>query len=319
MSNVTILVNSCDLYEDAWEPFFRLLSIQWPNCPYDIVLNTENKKFDCDYLNVRTVCTHEQMWTCRVQEALEAVNTEYVLFCLEDFFFLDKVDEVRFRQIIQSMSEDKMIGFVKLLPIKHNKTVFQGKRYNEFFIEEPKMNPWRCNAVMAIWRKDFLREMLFLRCDPWEFEFGASQLSLFSKKKCLYIPPDSNRMISYSFQVQNGIGITRKKWLKGNVELFQTYGIKVNFERLGFLEETEPAPISIIQPDEEERTIEEKSPLLRKTRKVIRRVRKKWSRSAQNKKVRAFLKPHLKFILWFLPRYGKYRKHRKEIYMGEKN
>ena len=30
-NDVTILVNSCDKYEDAWEPFFKLFSIQWPN------------------------------------------------------------------------------------------------------------------------------------------------------------------------------------------------------------------------------------------------------------------------------------------------
>ena len=35
---VTILVNSCDLYEDTWYPFFKLLQLQWPECPYKVVL-----------------------------------------------------------------------------------------------------------------------------------------------------------------------------------------------------------------------------------------------------------------------------------------
>ena len=51
-NDVTILVNSCDKYEDAWEPFFKLFSIQWPECPYKIILNTESKNFSCDYLSV---------------------------------------------------------------------------------------------------------------------------------------------------------------------------------------------------------------------------------------------------------------------------
>jgi hypothetical protein len=43
--DLTILVNSCDAYEDLWYPFFELFRINWPNCKYDIVLNTETKSY----------------------------------------------------------------------------------------------------------------------------------------------------------------------------------------------------------------------------------------------------------------------------------
>ncbi len=43
-SEVTVLINSCDAYSDLWEPFFKLFSIYWPDCPYEIVLNTEYKR-----------------------------------------------------------------------------------------------------------------------------------------------------------------------------------------------------------------------------------------------------------------------------------
>ena len=39
--NITILVNSCDLYEEAWHPFFKLMEINWPESKnYKIVLHT---------------------------------------------------------------------------------------------------------------------------------------------------------------------------------------------------------------------------------------------------------------------------------------
>ena len=44
-TNVAVRVNSCDKYEDAWNPFFKLFSIMWPDCPYDIYLNSTNFEY----------------------------------------------------------------------------------------------------------------------------------------------------------------------------------------------------------------------------------------------------------------------------------
>ena len=48
----SILVTSCDKYEDAWKPFFSLLNIMWPTCPYRIYLNTETKNHIEKIINV---------------------------------------------------------------------------------------------------------------------------------------------------------------------------------------------------------------------------------------------------------------------------
>ena len=87
MSNrVSILVNSCDLYESVWDPFFKLLAIQWPDCPYDMYLNTEHKEYACDFLNVKTVCTGDDVpWSVRIKRALAEIDSEYILFFLGSF------------------------------------------------------------------------------------------------------------------------------------------------------------------------------------------------------------------------------------------
>ena len=85
--DVTILVNSCDLYEDAWDPFFRLLKIQWPDCAYPVILNTETKEYHCDFMDVRTVKSgKKRSWSARLKYALDQIETRFVLFSLEDFF-----------------------------------------------------------------------------------------------------------------------------------------------------------------------------------------------------------------------------------------
>ena len=91
-ADITILVNSCDFYEDAWDPFFKLLKIQWPNCPYKIALNTEKKVYQCDFMNVRTIKTGKEVsWTARLRSALNQIDSEYVLFFLTIFHILNNI------------------------------------------------------------------------------------------------------------------------------------------------------------------------------------------------------------------------------------
>jgi len=54
-SELSIFVNTSDNFEDCWDPFFKLFSIFWPNCPFPIVLNTETKDYSYPGLNIR--CT----------------------------------------------------------------------------------------------------------------------------------------------------------------------------------------------------------------------------------------------------------------------
>ena len=51
---------------------------------------------------------------------------------------------------------------------------------------------------------------------------------------------NSPETFTFSVKVENGIGITRRKWLKGNVDLFKKYNIGVDFDELGFSGESAP-------------------------------------------------------------------------------
>ena len=93
MNNITILVNSCDDYSDAWTPFFTLFKRFWPNCEYPILLNTETKKFDIEGLNIRTINSSKSLsYSERLLQALKEVETPLVLILLEDFFIRNYVD-----------------------------------------------------------------------------------------------------------------------------------------------------------------------------------------------------------------------------------
>ena len=53
---LTILVCSCDRYEDLWIPFFTLLRKYWGSKDVRILLNTESLGFSFDGLEIE--CVH---------------------------------------------------------------------------------------------------------------------------------------------------------------------------------------------------------------------------------------------------------------------
>lgn len=78
----SVLISTCDKYEDAWEPFFYFFKKYWNDCPYTIYANTEKKKVYIRDLNIITLNSTSDTisWSLRLKNALKRISTEYVVF-----------------------------------------------------------------------------------------------------------------------------------------------------------------------------------------------------------------------------------------------
>ena len=230
--DITILVNSCDYYEDAWNPFFRLLKIQWPQCEdYDIVLNTETKKFDCDYLNIRTFYGGlGKTWSKRLIDCLETIDSEYIFFFLEDEFLYEPFNVSEFKKVMDFLNNNKDVGV--LYPHKNKKQTMDIDE--DYFSRDLMKNARRLVCICAIWRKDFLIKMLKEDESPWDFEANAPARSKQHSERVLQYNNALPGMIFYDDQIDLGYGITEKKWLPKTKRLFDKYGIDVNYDNLGW-------------------------------------------------------------------------------------
>lgn len=275
-SKLAILVNSCDKYADAWDPFFCILSKEWPqSAEYSVYLNNENKEYECKYMAVNVINTgHEHTWTSRLRYAVNEIQSEYILFFLEDFFLLSKTDSQRFDSVFEQAEQDESVGFL-WFPSKGADDL-SGKRINSFFYEMKKNSPYRVNATLALWKRDFLLQMLFYDADPWTFELNSSKCSLFSGYKCIGVKPEYNPF-DYSVNPRFGYGITGGKWLNKNEELFEKYNLNVNMQKLGvFAEEMSYKKISRTYNDNKKEDKIRLSKKIKKAgKKIIRFIRKK--------------------------------------------
>lgn len=244
MNDITILINSCDLYESAWIPFFRLFQIQWPDCPYELVLNTETKLFDCSFMKIRTIPGGTVSWSKRLKTVLNQIDTEFIVYLLDDFFLMSPVNIESFNAAVDLIKRDKTVGFIGL---KHN-THYDFKNGHEdnadkpFFSKDEVITVNRVNSMSALWRKDWLLSLLRNHETPWEFEIYGSVRSRRTNYKVLqinnYVMPS---VFDYEIDYKHGYGISQKKWLPENKSLFEKYGIDVDFEELGWLELTHAA------------------------------------------------------------------------------
>lgn len=243
----SVLVSSCDKYEDAWLPFFTFFKQSWCNCPYPVYLNTETKQYHDNSVPVHMLNYTAGSWSSRLKKALQAIKTKYVILLLEDFFLLDKVNEEAVSESIALMQKDKRIAVIDFSLDKKS----AGKPYpsNGNFCERARSSLYFLNCQAAIWRRRDLIKFLSPYESPWQFElFGSRRVHLY-RKTFLLRNYRSDCVFHYSFNINTGYGIYRGKWLRSNIKLFEDHHITTDFERLGFYNpETDAAAVTPPDP-----------------------------------------------------------------------
>ena len=240
MNKVTLLVSSCDKYEDTWHPFFELLHIYGHNFPYPIVLNTETKQYTTPHFQVRVINSPEQMtWSERMTNVLSQIDTEFVFLMLDDYFLKDTFDNERFKKVIEYMCVHQDVGVVDIAPRWAScpedvqKNLLSNDIADDFYIREKE--EWNITVVPSVWRKDFFLNILRNHEDIWLFEYYSG---IRAKKTGMKVARFVTRMPTiweYDYHVWTGMGITRGQWLPKNVEFFKQHGIQVNYDNLGIL------------------------------------------------------------------------------------
>lgn len=239
-NNITIVVASCDLYEDAWMPFFKLMQINWPNCKMNKVLLTESKEYKCDFMEVKTIKSgFDCSWSQRIKKSLKQIDTKYILFFLEDFFLLDEVDEKKLDKALTLMEKNERVGVINFYAGSSKEEYRDKCREEEIFCKVPKSRPYRTKVITSLWKKDCFEKLLYGNESPWEHEKESSIRSVvagFDVYEQDY--KISKPTFLYYINPKDQMGITKRKWLKGNKEFFESKGIyNVNFENLGTIKE----------------------------------------------------------------------------------
>lgn len=237
---VTLLVSSCDKYSTAWNPFFELVNLNWPGHPKKIILNTETMSYSHKGLNIETINEPQTnaTWSQRLLNCLYNINTDFIIFCLEDFFLQGPVKEDVLEYCLKKMKNNPQIACYRLKASNDNNLK---KSEDGLFYIADKNVPYRLDTQFAIWRKQILISFINENESPWEFE-GKGTERIKETDKLFYWFYDEkpeviteNLIVPYVIGHFTGYGIQWGKWLYNNEKLFKHYGIVANFNALGVL------------------------------------------------------------------------------------
>lgn len=207
-SAVAILVPSCDKYADLWQPFFSLLNLYWPDCPYCIYLvsNYLEPKIE----GVRTLKVGEDVsWSDSLCKALGMIKEDYVLLFLEDLFLSKHVNTASVLSVVTGAIESGA-NYIRLNPypgpdVKITETIgliSPGSIY-------------RASTVMSVWKKSVLNSLLISGENAWQFEIDGSKRS--DKYGHFYS--------TYTDHINVVNAVIKSKWCREGITHMRRHGI----------------------------------------------------------------------------------------------
>ncbi len=236
--NITLLVSSCDKYEDAWGPYFALIKKFWPEHPKNVCLITETKSFSCEGINIKVYNYDKSLtWSERLYRTLEKIDTKYIVFSLEDFFLLDYVKQDRIDECYNWMEENPDIAVCRLFS-SNNSNLKQTEKYKDFCIADNTIG-YRLETQVALWNRETLMSFIDLSEDPWQFESRGTERIKNTEKIFLWHYSEDlfdleDKIFPYRMFPKHGYGIAWGHWLWENKKWFKQNGINTRY-RLGVL------------------------------------------------------------------------------------
>ena len=247
----TLLVNSCDKFEDTWEPCFTLLrTFGAQGLDMDgVLLVTETKDYAFDGFDIKATRPNLRLgesptWSERFIDALDAVRTPLVLYMQDDYFVEKPLDIDLINALARKMMHDPTIAHIGLTD--HGS-------YAPFTpTDDPRLwrigrrNRYRISTQAGLWRVPVLRSYVRPEENIWMFEIYGTRRAWRRDETFLTVSRDRPEPFAYTHT-----GIIKGRWHRAMPALFGAHGIPTDFELRGFYD----APPTLLRKWETFRTL----------------------------------------------------------------
>lgn len=208
---------------------------QWPGFYLPVVINTETKSFSYPGIQVTVINSEKpnMPWGKRLIEALKQIDTEYILFFLEDFWLDAPVDVIYFEKCRQWMRENNDVSCLSFQWTRGPN--IQDGRLERFERKQPD-GDYRINCQAALWRRDRLIKLIRPHETPWEFEWWGTIRSKRYPDHIYTQIKESKPVFSYNLSL--GGVVHKGRWNKSVVKpLAEQYGLIIDYSKRGFYED----------------------------------------------------------------------------------
>lgn len=227
--NLSILVMSCDAFEDVWQPFFTLFERYWADCPFPKYFCTDEKPVQQQGF-IPIAIGKNLAWSYRLKHALQQIETPYVLFLQDDFFLMKQADTARIMRYV-GILEQEQAGILRIFPTPPPDLAF--KNYEDIGLIAKNV-PYRVSCQAAIWDKEVLLQLINETENIWGFEIEGTKRANDIEKPFLSVFVDDKgtplEIGNYAY-TYFCTAVLKGKWMRGAIELCKKENIALDLSK----------------------------------------------------------------------------------------
>jgi hypothetical protein len=215
----SVVVSSCDAFEDVWKPFFTLFFRYWPDCPFPVYLISSTKKYEDN--RVKNISLgDDSKWATNLRRALAKISSPYILYLQEDYFLEKKVETRTILQFLNFVKENSA-AYLRLVPSPGPDVKIKS---NDLVGEISKSAAYRTSLQAAIWDKKILLSLIKDGERGWDMEINGTIRSRTIANPFFCV----TKVVLPYF---NKTAIKKGRWFYDAVKLCQKEGVDLNSQR----------------------------------------------------------------------------------------
>ncbi len=230
MNEFAIFYHTCDKYSDLWIPFCDFFKKYWPDYSGKIYINSEEKDFDYNGLNIVNLKVGVRNFSDREIAGLQKVEEDYILLMMDDLFLMNKVDSKLVEEYFQFFLKCNLDTLVLRNASPNEVTVPLNFRKVEILIP-PSVD--MLSSQLAFWKKIKFIECLNVDDGPWEMEWFGSMRANVNHLKTAYT--NDNAIPSLP-----GGALRVGKWDPQYIEFLENEKYIIDFSKRGVYDENTP-------------------------------------------------------------------------------
>jgi hypothetical protein len=235
--SISVVVCGMDPRSQLWPPFKHGFDKYWPDCPWTKYFITNRLEGPEGFRTIRT--GKEFSWADKTITALELIDSELLLWMMEDFWLPGPVQTKVLVEFYELMLKHKNIDHIRLMPpsgidgiVIPDKECREVSEFDNRLWHFKRDASYRVSVTASFWRKDSLLSYIKDGMDPWMFENEGSVASYNSPNLylCLvdpYVFPIPHYTNPY--QQQKNEMVSKGIWNKSAVEYIKREGLTMDF------------------------------------------------------------------------------------------
>lgn len=173
MNKISIVVSSCDKYSHVWPIFKYSFEKYWFNCKYPIYFITNEKDAP---IGITIKTGKDKGWSNQMIKALGKIDSEIIIFLLEDYWFTEAVNNEGLEKLLQLIYYNIRIDHIRLYVSEGSKKI----KRKTYLLETDLLNEdedYRSSLNAGIWRTQTMKTLLEPNKSIWESEHSMTEKS----------------------------------------------------------------------------------------------------------------------------------------------